>query len=76
MLAILAFVSIQVQASPRRKPPPGPPFRRPPRQNCICPAIFQPVCGVNGRTYSNACQAKCARVRIRHRGPCKRRRRK
>jgi len=26
---------------------------------CICPAVYTPVCGLDGVTYSNACSAKC-----------------
>lgn len=37
---------------------------------CYCPFIFSPVCGVNGQTYSNSCQANCARVNIAYSGAC------
>lgn len=33
-----------------------PPFQR---ESCICPLFFDPVCGCNGQTYSNACFASC-----------------
>jgi hypothetical protein len=33
-----------------------PPFQR---ESCICPLFFDPVCGCNGVTYSNACFAAC-----------------
>ncbi|OQV15944.1 hypothetical protein BV898_09866 [Hypsibius exemplaris] len=37
---------------------------------CICPEIFQPVCGVDGRNYSNTCFAKCAGVTVAKNGSC------
>lgn len=37
---------------------------------CICMAVYQPVCGCNGITYSNACEADCAEVDIESQGPC------
>jgi len=33
-----------------------PPFQR---ESCICPQLFQPVCGCDRVTYSNACFAQC-----------------
>ena len=40
----------------------------------ICPDIFQPVCGCNGETYPNACDAARAGVSVDHPGECKRQR--
>jgi hypothetical protein len=39
-------------------------------QGCICPAVYMPVCGVNGTTYSNGCAAACAQAEVKHQGEC------
>jgi hypothetical protein len=36
----------------------------------VCLADFSPVCGCNGKTYGNACQAASDRVSVRHAGSC------
>ncbi|MCB9555355.1 MAG: hypothetical protein H6707_04575 [Deltaproteobacteria bacterium] len=35
-----------------------------------CTAQFDPVCGCNGVTFSNACRAAAAGVSVQHAGPC------
>lgn len=39
-------------------------------QGCVCPAVYMPVCGNNGQTYSNDCAAACANVGVAHDGEC------
>jgi len=44
---------------------------RPPTATCVCPAVYEPVCGRDGRTYDNACWAGCVGwVGIAHEGRC------
>lgn len=37
---------------------------------CICTKDYRPVCGKNGQTYPNPCQAGCEKVEVAHDGPC------
>ena len=36
----------------------------------VCPAVFDPVCGADGETYNNSCEAEVAGVEVVHEGAC------
>lgn len=39
-------------------------------QGVVCIQVYDPVCGEDGKTYSNSCFASAANVRVKYKGEC------
>jgi len=40
------------------------------KEECVCFAVYDPVCGVDGKNYSNSCYAKCENIQVACTGTC------
>merc|ERR1712079_901613 len=62
IIFLVLSISMLTLSAPATEPVPQ--IYQIPIPNCVCLAVYAPVCGSNSRTYSNNCEAGCDSVRV------------
>lgn len=70
MKSLLLFASLLALAACSTNDSTNPDCREKPNSGVACAQVYLPVCGCNGKTYGNACEAAAVGITVVSEGEC------